>query len=85
MFLARREAQAFEVTERTNRLSNSWIDSRVAKTPLATVAEDWLESSIARLSEQEVDASTTGPSNVKVCGMPGGNDCPSPALSRSVI
>jgi integrase len=43
-FLTRREAQAFEVTERTNRLSNSWIDSRVAKTPLATVAEDWLES-----------------------------------------
>jgi hypothetical protein len=42
--LTRREAQAFEVTERTNRLSNAWIDSRRAKTPLATVSEDWLES-----------------------------------------
>jgi integrase len=43
-FLTRRQAQAFEVSERTSRLSSSWIDSRLAKTPLATVAEDWLES-----------------------------------------
>ena len=37
-FLTRREAQAFDVSERTNRLSGSWIDSRLARTPLATVA-----------------------------------------------
>jgi integrase len=42
--LTKREAEAFDVSERANQIKGAWVDPRLTRTPLASVAEDWLRS-----------------------------------------
>lgn len=65
VFRTKKEAEAFDAKEQTDRARGAWVDPRGGATPFGAVAAEWLTSNPA---SARVGGLVTRPSCVFICG-----------------